>query len=296
MNREELNQVSAASFIGAVIGVLFALTLATTYQMDAGLWLVASGAVGALAGGISYRPAEVRHEIYMIFLRTWKSFRHACGALVSKKSANAIIAHWLGIAISCYIILIVMTFVVTSRYTTGVLVYSNESPWFSGPALTILFCLPILIICGEICKKKLFERPSWNMPIYARLAKYIRELDEGPIDDPKDSIGWAIRLSAIWAIVAIAPPVILVAAPLSMLLLAADIVFTLVFALASTGRLASMAGALIGTVSGSSYLLFDPPHAMIAIFIGGAVGAFCGRYIYALRQALTYKQSELVEA
>ncbi len=312
MNRKVLNEVALASAIGAVFGVVVAIVLVAEFGLAKWATLVVAGFAGALAGGVCYRPAEVGHVIIEIGRGLLSNLVAGCKTIVSAKpltaAQNAVVViiggvkrHRRTVWKVFYIPMTIATFVLSSRLTFGWFLLTaseNAAPasivWgFSMYLGFIAAALGFFILTGFSRNKK--AKPAWWMPIMTRVSNWLGK-DYGANSDsdvlPKFSTS---DFFLLWGILAVAPAAGAVIVPLFLVATVVDVVTTLILALASTERLASMAGALIGTVAGSICYFCEPSY-LPAIIIGALIGGLSGRWLYALRHALVYKDPKAVPA
>ncbi len=307
MNRKVLNEVALASAIGAVIGVVVAIVLVAEFELAQWATLIVAGFAGALSGGICYCPGEVGHALAEIGRWLWSNFLSGCKTMVSAKPLIAVEDATVAIGIGVkkqgrtifkwfYVILLVVMFTVVSRFTIGCSVPLDNNkgampeflqPWASGFGIGLIIVFVAMIVFVAVFYRKGEIRPSWLLPITTRISK---RLDGWDVDLPDGK--WKVHDFLILGVfVALAPLLACLILPSVLIILAIDIVITLALALSSTERLASMTGALIGTVAGS-ICYFHEPSYLPAIAVGAVVGGFSGRWLYALRRALVYKDPE----
>lgn len=308
MNRKVLNEVALAAVIGAVFGVVVAIVLVAEFGLAKWATLIVAGLAGTLTGGICYCPGEVGRAIVDIGRRWKRNFVAGGKAINIAKPLIAVKDAFVTIAIGArthrrtifkwfYGILLALAFITVSRFTIGLLpVHYDEKggipeylrPWVFGLgcSIVILFLNVIIMgvgLAGSTAWGAKRLQPSWRMPLSTRILKHIDDWDDLP--DGKWKVRNFLVLGVIIALIPVLASLILLFAPVA---LAIDIVATLVLALASTERLASMAGALIGTVAGS-ICYFHEPSYLPAIAVGALIGGLSGRWLYALRRALVYR-------
>jgi len=311
MNRKVLNEVALAAAIGAVFGVVVAIVLVAEFGLAKWATLIVAGFAGALSGGVCYRPGEVGHVVVEI-CRQWKrnivvgvktmtitkpltAVKDAVVAIASGvKNRRRTIFKW------CYGILLAMAFITVSRFTVASwmpLDNSRTAPpriiqlWVLGPIASLIVVMIAITVFGALFAHNR-TRPSWWLPITTRISKCIDGWEDVGLPYGK----WnTLHFLILGVITTFAPLLAMLTLSFSLVALAIDIVITLVLALASTERLASMAGALIGTVAGSM-CYFHTPSYLPAIIVGALIGGLSGRWLYALRYALVYKDPKAAPA
>jgi len=311
MNRKALNEVALAAAIGAVFGVVVAIVLVAEFGLAKWATLIVAGFVGALSGGICYRPGEVGHVIMEIGRRLQSNFVAGCKDVVSVKPLIAVKDSVFAIAIGVknhrrtifkwfYGILLASAFITVSRFTVASwmpLDNSKTAPpriaqlWVIGPVYSLIIIVIATLVFVAIFARRGKIWPGWWLPITTRIS---RRIDGWDVDLPCDK--WnTLHFLILGVITTFVPLLAMLTLSFSLVALAIDIVITLVLALASTERLASMAGALIGTVTGSMFYFYEPSY-LPTIAVGAIIGGLSGRWLYALRRALVYKDPEAAPA
>jgi hypothetical protein len=215
---------------------------------------------------------------------------------------KAVIAKW------CFVMVVVATLVVVSRFTIGFAIGTiipfeqgpkalptSVQPWTFGTCIGIMSIFVTVVSIIAICGTKKLN-PSWSMPITARISNW---LGEDPYRRPEIANhnvgkGWGLKdYFALWFFMAIAPVAGVLIAVIAVVVISLDIILTLAFLLASTERLAVMAGALIGTIIGLELYLHGYHFGVIVA--SGVVVSFMGRWIYALRYALAHKEPDIAK-
>ena len=291
-----IKDVVRAAAMGAGIGVVLAMAL---FDQRSLLCILAGGLLGALAGSICYCPREIVQKVAGAFA-SWKNdkviafssgglllpARNAAQHLLEKiaSAAKVVWSKVPAIVKTVYALSVIATFVVVARFTTGYLflklgLYSKPGEeWalsFAGNLICFCGCLYIVLQLG--CKNK-----SWYMPMLIRLtAPLERWVDRGAT---KEHFGWREYIG-IWAFVALVGPISPIIMAIFVILLPIDLIATIIFAVASTARLAAMLGAFIGAVAGM-ICSASAPAIIIACIVGGASGGA----IYKLRCRLVLPQ------
>jgi len=305
-NKKTLNEISIAGLLGALIGLVVGMALMTEYGVK---WFVlpTMSLVAMLMAGVCYRPIEVwkvvtsvlgwrRRVFSSVISNTVGGVDTVWSFLWAERSFDVMAVlrrHRVAIVHSVLAIAMTASFVVVSRYTVGevMLILEVNNPefsvWISGPVASVVMSLALFMPFSSLCGLAQEEWASWMMPIYGRVFARLAKWWNSP--PKKKGEPWTIRNSLeLWLLLVLFPPCVMLSLVFGTLVMDVDAILTIVLALASTERLASMLGGLIGVTCGYFCLMhYGWPH-IVAIAVCGLAGVFSGRWLYVARKALTY--------
>lgn len=335
---DSYRSIGIAAALGGGTGTVLAIAFGQHWALGSLVGLI----VGALVGGLSFRPLEVAPTLWSVVRMRWRALAWSIGALAALTGIVTLWMRWPYHAIGTVTILLVVGALHLGwPHRTAI---TRAVLWFTGKALAVAWgigtfligatALPLVLTCaiggsdpllpfllGPLSSlfslllpvmawgtglfwsiSKSDARPSWQWAFTRWLLPRIHLDDEPTPSDPNFKFippGWGnlqidrqyirwhefrrlshmTRESAFF--IAIAP---LLLAGLAITTVT-DVVVTSALALASTGRLAAMEGAFIGSTAGfmASRLGTTP---LLAVAIGAVVAAASGIGLYRLRHAL----------
>lgn len=345
---DQYRSIGIAAALGGGTGTMLAMTLGQRWFPGAVIGIV----LGALIGGLSFRPLEVATTLCSVVRTRWRVLTWSVGALAILAGYVALCVRWpsyaavlaIAAAAACVMVLgwpyrtaltravlwftvnaltamwVVGTIVVGSTALPLVAVWSIGGPdsWLFilllGALLSLVSLALTSTVWGTGCLWSIAKsdtRPRWQWAFTRWFLPLINLYDEpppyspDPITIPPDwgnlqinerYIRWPefIRLSRMTGeivfLVAISPLIMVGILITSM----SDVVVIIALALASTGRLAAMEGALIGSATG-----FAASRAgatpLVAVALGAAVAVASGIGLYRLRRSLDTR-TEVVPA
>lgn len=313
VNKAELKEIGVAATIGAMIGVVIAITMIIQWGLS--WWTIPVVCVSAsMLSGIFYKPTEVR-SIFIAVARQNFNLLSSSKLLVivanpmhtGKKIAGWFQRNVVNIVICSFLFACAVSYIfswwlayVLLFWLCPILVGHYWVNFFLNAGFFAFGISWFIVRCAETEQKS--KPASWVWPVISRLCVFTnnkywycnkKKRDNYPsFRSDIDSVKIIFRQAPKSLLECLlAPFALLVVAPVVLVIVALDTIVTAAMALASTKRLSVMTGAFIGTVSGSLLFLHNPTYIMLAVVASGVIGGFSGVGLYLLRDTLARKES-----